>query len=45
MHYKVQIILKIEIKNRLKLSEVVYEDSAYHNTKHELNHLYNTYDC
>lgn len=35
----------IGIKNRLKLSEIVYKDSKFKNIKHELSHLFNTYDC
>ena len=34
----------LEIENRLKVSEIVYEDSKFRNWKHEKNHLKMTFD-
>ena len=34
----------LEIKNRLELSEIVFEDSKFKNMKHEGDHLQKLYE-
>jgi hypothetical protein len=34
----------LEIENRLKVSQIIFEDSQYKNIKYEINHLFNTYE-